>query len=121
MANSEAEGPAVNLEVAPHGAFSATQRIIELQSKGVPCAFPNPSAIVSVEISLFEVAKPRTRPVESKTGPPEFPGFIAAVKVKVSEIELTEEIIPVVKIPEVPSGEPSTPTHHPCFGREPIH
>jgi hypothetical protein len=59
--------------------------------------------------------------VESKTGPPEFPGFIAAVNVKVSVMELTEEIIPVVRIPEVPSGDPSTPTHHPCLGRGPIH
>jgi hypothetical protein len=95
--------------------------MIELQSNGVPWAFPKPSAIVSEVISLFEVASPRTLPVESKTGPPELPGFIAAVKVKVCEIELTEEIMPVVKIPEDPSGEPRTPTHQPCFGRDPIH
>ena len=59
--------------------------------------------------------------MESNTGPPELPGLIAAVNVNVCEIELTEEMMPVVKIPEVPSGDPSTPTHHPCFGRAPIH
>ena len=35
------------------------------------------------EIVLFDVANPRTRPVESKTGPPELPGLIGAVNVKV--------------------------------------
>ena len=112
---------AANLGVAFQGFFSTTQLTITEQSKGVPWALPKPSAIESVEIRFFDVARPRTRPVLSNTGPPEFPGLIAAVKVKLLEILLVDEMIPVVRIPETPSGEPNTPTHHPCFGFEPTH
>ena len=97
------------------------QLTITEQSSGVPWALPKPSASESVEIRFFDVASPITRPVLSNTGPPEFPGLIAAVKVKRLEREFVDEIIPVVRIPETPSGEPNTPTHHPCFGFEPIH
>ena len=107
--------------VAFQGFFSTTQLTITEQSKGVPWALPKPSAIESVEIRFFDVARPRTRPVLSNTGPPEFPGLIAAVKVNLLLMELVDEMIPVVRIPETPSGEPNTPTHHPCFGFEPIH
>ena len=67
------------------------------------------------------MARPRTLPVESNTGPPEFPGLIAAVIVKVFAKLLMEEIMPVVKTLDLPSGEPKTPTHQPCRGGEPIH
>ena len=103
------------------GFFSITQLTIIEQSSGVPWALPKPSASKSVEIRFFDEARPRTRPVLSNTGPPEFPGLIAAVKVNVLRMELVDEMIPVVRIPDTPSGEPNTPTHHPCLGFEPTH
>ena len=115
------EDDAAYFGVAFQGLFSITQLTITEQRRGVPWALPKPSAIESAEISLFDVARPRTRPVLSNTGPPEFPGLIAAVKVNLLPMELVDEMIPVVRIPETPSGEPNTPTHHPCFGFTPIH
>ena len=92
-----------------------------MHRSGTPWAFPKPSAICPEERRFFDVARPRTRPVESKTGPPELPGLIGAVKVKVLAKLLMEEIIPVVKTFDFPNGEPKTPTHQPCRGGDPIH
>ena len=97
-------------------------QLITVPHKSVtPWALPKPSARTPLEISFFDVANPSILPVESKTGPPELPGLIAAVNVNIPELLLIEEIIPVVKIPATPSGEPMTPIHHPCFGVDPIH
>ena len=60
------------------------------------------------------VASPITRPALSNTGPPEFPGFIAAFVVPLKVNLFILETIPVVKIPGKPNGLPITPTHHPC-------
>ena len=109
------------LDTAPQGFGSTTQLTITPHNNGLPFAFPKPSASWPSEINLLEVARPRTLPVESKIGPPEFPGFIGAVKVKVLAAKSIEEIIPVVRIPACPKGEPKTPTHQPCFGTVPIH
>ena len=91
------------------------------QIKGEPCALPNPSASCPSDKTAFDVARPRTLPVLSKTGPPELPGFIAAVSVNFFVELFTEEMIPVVRTLLRPKGEPSTPTHHPCFGGLPTH
>ena len=72
---------------------------------------PNPS-----ELTYFAVAKPMTFPVRSNTGPPEFPGLIAAFVVPKKVPLLTLETIPIVRIPGNPSGLPITPTHQPCCG-----
>ena len=116
-----ASAAAENLEIDPHGSLSIKQDTTVPHKRVTPCALPNPSASTPLEIRFFDVAKPSTRPMESKTGPPEFPGFIAAVIVKVPELVFIEEIIPVVKIPACPRGEPMTPTHQPCLGEDPIH
>jgi len=85
------------------------------QSNGVPWNIPNPS-----ESMYFAVARPITRPVLSKTGPPEFPWFIGAVVVPVNLALLTLETIPVVSTPGNPSGLPIIPDHHPCSGVAPL-
>ena len=69
---------------------------------------------------LIADATPITRPVLSKTGPPEFPGLIGAL-INPSKLAGADDAIPVVKIPGCPSGLPITPTHHPCSGAGPIH
>ena len=111
----------MNLAVAPQGFGSRVQLTRVAHTNGVPCAFPKPSANCPLEVRFFDVAKPITLPVESKTGPPELPGLIGAVRVKVEDCWFIEEIIPVVSIPACPRGDPMTPTHHPCFGADPIH
>ena len=109
------------LDIAAQGSFSTTQLMIEPHKSVTPCAFPKPSASTPAETKFFDVAKPRILPVESKIGPPEFPGFIAAVIVKVPAFDFMEEMIPVVNIPAWPSGDPITPIHQPCLGADPIH